>query len=203
MTLDAALSRLRLYDALYQPVEHSTLANRPVTQPCTDRIAIMEPYLGPPGVVLDIGCHTGWFSREFAKRGWRVFGIDKSHEWLEIARSLNGLLDPEVNRPIYDCVDVFAQGNLFGKADVALCLSTVMYWFHPDFQSNVERGWKLMHRISHSSPRLFMDFGGMYAGLLPFTEATVREQFLANTLYTEGQLIGCTSLGRPLFLFTR
>lgn len=45
--------------------------------------------LGPPGRVLDVGCHTGFVGIELARQGWNVEGIDPNAEAAAIARSHN------------------------------------------------------------------------------------------------------------------
>ena len=43
-----------------------------------------------PRTLLDAGCGKGWFSREFARCGFTVTGIDASPAGIEEARSLGG-----------------------------------------------------------------------------------------------------------------
>lgn len=178
----------------YQPLEG---CDTPALQPCVERWEMMQPWLPQKlGRVVDLGCHTGWFCREFAAAGWRVYGIDRSEDWIKIARSQDRYLDP--NAPWYVTGDIF-ELPLPPSPDVILCLSLAMYLFE-----NLERGWALFHRISEAAPMMFMDFGGQYADRMPFNEATVVEQMLENTTYTSAQLLGHTDFeARPLFLFSR
>ena len=85
------------------------------------------------------------------------------------------------------------------EADIALCLSVLMYWFDDKIA-----GRELLNRISKSIPRMFMDFGGQYATNLPFTEATVIKYMLDNTAYTHATFLGRSNFeSRPMFLFER
>ena len=152
---------------------------------------MMQPWLpAKAGRMMDLGCHTGWFCREFKRAGWQTFGIERAPDWAELARTL----DPQGD---YLTADVFTVE--FAECDVALCLSLAMYLF-----DDLERGWELFRRISQAAPLMFLDFGGMYANRLPFTESTVIEQMVGNTLYRDGLLLGRTAFEeRPFFLFER
>ena len=40
--------------------------------------------------LLDVGCGTGWFTRQFARRGLAVTGLDIRADWLSFARAQPG-----------------------------------------------------------------------------------------------------------------
>jgi hypothetical protein len=83
------------------------------------------------------------------------------------------------------------------SADVALCLSLVMYTF-PD------PGWALLQRVSHAAPVMFLDYGGRYAGHLPFTPWTIGDEIVRHSAYTEWRQLGNTELQyRPFYVFRR
>lgn len=179
----------------YQPIEGCEL---PALQPCVERWQMMQDWLPQRGRVrrmVDYGCHTGWFCREFSKAGWRTTGFDRAPDWIETAQSLNehaGRIKPK-----------YCQANVLDmslpECEVALCLSLAMYLF-----DDVHAGWKFFNSVSLQSPIMFIDFGGQYANRLPFTEATVIEEMLKHTTYTLGRLLGHTAFeSRPLFLFAR
>lgn len=175
----------------YQPIDLPEYEGQASLQPCAERLELMLPWLpDKPGRMLDLGCHTGWFCRQFKKSGWETFGIDRSKDWIDLARRQ----DPN---GFYITADVFAI--TFSHFDVALCLSVAMYLF-----DDVSRGWDLLGRVSEAAPLMFMDFGGMYASRLPFDEATAIDQMLENTRYRAGALLGRTAFeGRPFFMFAR
>src|SRR5438270_13818829 len=51
------------------------------------RVKMLSKHLGPGMSVLEVGCGTGYFTRELARSGADVVAIDVSSELLEIARS--------------------------------------------------------------------------------------------------------------------
>ena len=181
---------------LYQPVE--TLENEIPLQPCVERMAMMVAVLGDrTGTLVDLGCHTGWFCRAFSRLGWDAIGIDQSADWIEVAISLRTAWDFD-RLPAYRVANLRDSG--IPKSDVALCLSMVMYLFQEGFYT----GWTFLQRVSDAAPMMFLDFGGMYAKHLPFTEETAIEEIVRRTSYKEGRLLGHSQFeSRPLFLFTR
>lgn len=183
---------------LYQPIEHPLFDAATVTQPSLERLGMILTALGghPPGTLLDLGCHTGWFSRTFSELGWDVTGLDASVDWLHAAQVLNQLC--RLGRgPRYARVDL--RETALPRVDVVLCLSVAMYLFRPD----AEVGWRTMRRISTAAPLAFIDFGGMYADALPFTADNVIDQVVDQTAFRAGTLLGWTAMGRPLLMFAQ
>ena len=81
----------------------------------------MHPNLGKE--ILDLGCGTGRHCVEFAKRGFRVLGVDKLSKALECARQSaidESLLISFVQADVREY-----RGNI-GKYDVVLCLYDVI-----------------------------------------------------------------------------
>lgn len=189
---------LGLNTVLYQPIERADLEASEVKQPCIERLEMITKELGPEvGTLLDLGCHTGWFCRAFARLGWRTVGIDRSEEWLFTARVLNDLVEGVPHQPYYIQADLDRPPCL-PQAEVALCLSVAMYLFERG------HGWEFLDKVSRAAPVMFLDFGGMYAHHLPFTEENAIEAILARTEYTRGKLLGHSDFeDRPLFMFTR
>ena len=72
--------------------------------------------------LLDLGCGTGGHSLIWAKRGWKVYGIDRSQAMLDIA----------LQKAAKENVDIqFAQGDLSsftlsGKFDIAVSMFAVV-----------------------------------------------------------------------------
>lgn len=146
---------------------------------------------GSTGTVVDLGCHTGWFCRQFARGGWKAIGIDRSKEWIGVARSLNGLFDVDADYRIGDIIN-----DDVPKCDVALLLSAAMYLF-----DDPARGWAAMRRISEAAPMLFFDYGGMYADRMP---PTFLDDLIPKTVYRHLSILGGSDFEqRPLYMATR
>ena len=137
---------------LYQPIEHQDFPGWDVAQPCVERWAMIREALHgvAPGRALDLGCHTGWFSRRLAGDGWIVTGIDRSAEWLAVAREMGG--------PAWGSPPEYRQADLAScelpAADVALALSVAMYLFP---REDDEVGWEFLDRLSLAAPVAFID----------------------------------------------
>jgi 2-polyprenyl-3-methyl-5-hydroxy-6-metoxy-1,4-benzoquinol methylase len=67
------------------------LIDRPVEKEC-DVIAAWLVGRGilPGAEILDAGCGTGRYSRELARRGYIVHGVDFSAELIEVAKGMVG-----------------------------------------------------------------------------------------------------------------
>jgi trans-aconitate methyltransferase len=165
--------------------------------PPAEREVLRYDLPGRKRQAVDFGCHTGWFSRQLARAGWSVIGIDRSPEWLAIARACNELLRGP-NVPEFWSANLSAPDFAPPAADVGLFLSVAMYTFE-----DIESGWRLLERISRRVEFLFFDFGGMYAGRVPFTKDTAVDAITSRTLYKHGTLLGESDNGRPMFLFEK
>src|SRR5690242_18067667 len=67
------------------------LIDRPVEKECGVIAAwLVDGEIFPGSVVLDAGCGTGRYSRELARRGYIVHGVDLSPELIEVARATAG-----------------------------------------------------------------------------------------------------------------
>ncbi len=54
----------------------------------TDKYSAVLRHLPPRGRILEVGCHTGYFSRVFIDRGYDVLGIEKDVEAAGLAAAL-------------------------------------------------------------------------------------------------------------------
>jgi SAM-dependent methyltransferase len=68
--------------------------------------------------ILDVGCGTGRHAREFARRGYKVTGIDFSEGMLEIAKAKCAAIQADTQFVLADARD-FALDQMF---DYAVCL---------------------------------------------------------------------------------
>ena len=180
--------------ALYQPLEHPAFADWSTLQPCTERLAMIERELGDViGTLLDLGCHTGWFCRAFARKGWFTVGVDRSAPWIEIARWMNEDCPEPI--PSYHVADVLDSEIPY--CDVALCLSLAMY-----VMDGSKAGWRFLRNVSAKAPIMFFDFGGQYAKRMCFSEADATAAVLRHTSYNHAKLLGRTDFeSRPLYAF--
>ena len=93
------------------------IIDRPVRKEC----AVIASWLIERGVLpgarlLDAGCGTGRYARELARRGYRVHGIDRSPDLLDVAATQSGDRTGAVS---------FALGDILtlpvGEHDAILC----------------------------------------------------------------------------------
>lgn len=78
-----------------------------------------------PGRALDAGCGTGVFSRELARRGWRVTAIDASPEMISEARSASQNTSIEFINGALESLEPLA--SMESPYDLILSLSTLEY----------------------------------------------------------------------------
>lgn len=71
----------------------------------------------PVEIVLDLACGTGAVSRELARRGYDVIGVDQSAEMLAVAQEQS---QGEKNAPLYLCQPM-EELDLYGTIDAAVC----------------------------------------------------------------------------------
>lgn len=55
------------------------------------KLTTKEPRFGRPGVMLDLGCGSGWFLKRMRKQGWTVLGVEISEQAANVGRELGGL----------------------------------------------------------------------------------------------------------------
>lgn len=79
-------------------------------------------------VVVDIGCSIGTFAIEFAKQGYRSYGVDFDPSALDIARQL---AHEEGVSPEFVCGDVSDWSTAFPAIDIAVCFD-VFEHLHDD-----------------------------------------------------------------------
>lgn len=170
---------------LYQPIEHPDFDDWEYQQPCVERWSMILPHIPRFGTVLDIGCHTGWFCRQFSRYGWKSIGVDTRKENIEVAKALDSFCGEY--QPTYYVGDALSID--FPEVDVALCLSVLMYFFP-------SHGWMLLNKLK--TKKLFLDFGGMYAHKMP---TDFIDQLPQRTNFTKITLLGTTCLeDRPLYM---
>ena len=102
--------------------------HRPITDPT---LALMN--LEPSDVVLDLGCGTGWLSRQIAGRvpEGRVVGVDVSNEMIERAKRASAAL-PNVTFLVGTADHIPWESGVFTQA---ISVESAYYW--PDPASGV------------------------------------------------------------------
>ena len=143
---------------------------------CDYIIEIMKRFNHDMGITLDLACGTGSLTRELAKRGIDVFGIDASSEMLSEAmqKSAEEELDILYLRQKMQNIDLYGTINT--------CVCTLDSINHVTDIKNVE---KAFDRVG-----LFMDDDGLFI----FDVNTVykhREVLADNTFVIENEKVYC------------
>ena len=99
--------------------------------------------------VLDIGCSEGYYSRELAKRGYEVTGIDRSEGLIAVSRYLTTLANLNVEyRTVRDWADYE------GEFDTILFLAVI----HNDMKKiGIEAGIEKLKYLKNRCRVLFME----------------------------------------------
>jgi SAM-dependent methyltransferase len=93
------------------------LIDRPVEKECGTIAAwLVSRNILPGSEILDAGCGTGRYSRELARRGYIVHGVDLSPELIEIAK---GALGDRTGGVSFAVADILASPN--ARYAVILC----------------------------------------------------------------------------------
>ena len=202
LQLLADLSKENGGEKLYQPLPHPEFADWPVTQPCQERLDMILGTLdGWTGWLLDIGCNTGWFCREFTKRDWACIGLDTNPLLIRIADIMQNW---QYRKPLQSS---FVQGDIANVAsvqqfDICLCLSVIMHIFS---QFGTEATWAILDAVSNKCGMMCLDcvWGG-YSDALPFTPETLGDEIVAHTRFANYRLLGYSSHEhRPVYWFTK
>lgn len=189
---------------LYQPIDHPEFRDWGISQPCVERLSMIRKYLPTNfvGSVLDLGCHTGWFVREFARQGCYTVGVDHDKSILQIAKAVDLFRhndDLHGSYALSDVLEYLVRDTL--QYDICLCFSLIMHLF----TKSSEKAWRALDLISRKCPVMFLDcVWGNYSDALPFTEKDIEREMLDHTQYTKSKLLGRTwHENRPLFVFDR
>ena len=136
-------------------------------------LSLFEKFGEKPSLVLDLGCGTGEFIKEFSKKGIECIGADPSAEMLSVARE--------------KCPDSLflnqsgAELDLYGTVDSAVCLM--------DTLNHITEYDELCETISKVS--LFLEPGKLFVFDVN-TEYKHREVLADNAFIFENDEIFCT-----------
>jgi glycosyltransferase involved in cell wall biosynthesis/predicted O-methyltransferase YrrM len=134
---------------LYQPVFDPRLKDWKVARPDSQQRLdyILKNLVGK--TVLDIGCSEGFFSRELAKRGYEVTGIDSDPSLIAVARYLSILEGQKI-----DFYHVTDWSKFLKPYDNILFLCVI----HNDMKKiGVEAGLKKLELLRGKAQRLFFE----------------------------------------------
>lgn len=102
------------YDEVNKDIDYSLWAD------FIEEIISREYRCGRPELVLDLACGTGRMTRELARRGYDMTGVDNSVEMLDIAR--NSSAEHDI---LWLCQDM-SEFELYGTVDVTVsCLDSI------------------------------------------------------------------------------
>lgn len=123
--------------------------------------------------LLDVGCSVGTFAIEFAKKGFRCYGVDFDQQALEIA---SGIAASEGVSPTFICGDVSQEIAQLPPIDIAVCFD-VFEHLHDDELGGLLTGIKrhmsdngvmIFHTFPTQEDHLFHGKLIISAMLLPF-----------------------------------
>lgn len=129
------------YDRLTYDVDHAAWADY------IEKHFAKEPL--PGRTILDLACGTGSLTRELARRGYEMIGVDQSPEMLAEAAEKNRGAAPI--EPIFLCQSM-EKLDLYGTVDACVCcLDSVNYVTDP---KKLQRAFGRVH--------LFLTPGGLF-----------------------------------------
>lgn len=133
-------------------------------------------------VVVDVGCSIGTFALEFAREGYRAYGVDFDESAIEVAMILS---EEEKVSAEFLCKDVSALGDDFPPVDIAVCFD-IFEHLHDDELGGLLQGIRRM--LSEKGYLVFHTFPTEYDYLF-YTD--------------EFNLLGRRFLYVPLLLFRK
>ena len=89
--------------------------------------------------VLDVGCHTGDFTRALAPMCDRITGIDLIADAIENARS-----NHEFSNIDYHCSDIESWHAAAGTYDLIVAADVLYYFLYAAQDQHPDKGWKVL-----------------------------------------------------------
>lgn len=109
-----------------------------------------------PGLIADLGCGTGSFCLEMAKKGYEMIGIDMSAEMLSCARqkALEGGID------ILFLNQDMTSFELYGTVDVVTCLMDSVNYI--TYKNDLKRLFRLVNNYLNPGGLFIFDINSPY-----------------------------------------
>ncbi len=130
----------------------------------------------PKGLLLDVGCGTGHWSRFFASLGYAVIGIDISQEMIEVAGARSA---PQCLFGVADACDLPFRDRCF---DVVAAMATL------EFVSDVSLVLEEMFRCVRDAGVVLVGTLNRLARINRRRVASGREPYASGRLLTPGEL---------------
>lgn len=135
-----------VYDKLNRDIDYCAWAD--MIETCFDRFSESRPE-----IILDLACGTGRMTRELAKRGYDMIGVDGSSDMLNEAY-MGG-----TERILYLLQDM-REFELYGTVGATVCcLDSLNYLLS---QKELEKTFSLVHNYSDSDALFIFDVNSPY-----------------------------------------
>ncbi len=137
-----------LYDKLMSDVNYSQWADY-VTE-------LFEQYGAKPAMIADLGCGTGSFCLEMAKRGYEMIGIDQSVEMLSCAKQKALVAGADILWLNQD----MSSFELYGTVDAITCLMDSVNYV--TYKKDLRRLFKLVNNYLNPGGLFVFDINSPY-----------------------------------------
>ena len=146
MSYDGYFAIAGVYDKLNKEIDYSKWAE--FFEKCFERYSEAKPE-----IVLDLACGTGRMTREMAKRGYDMIGVDGSVDMLSKAYSAGG------EGILYLCQDM-RELELYGTVGATVCCLDSLNYLIED--GELDTVFSLVHNYSDPDALFIFDVNSRY-----------------------------------------
>ncbi len=146
MSYDGYFAIAGVYDKLNKEIDYSKWAD--FFEKCFERYSKVRPE-----IVLDLACGTGRMTREMAKRGYDMIGVDGSVDMLSKAYSAGG------EGILYLCQDM-RELELYGTVGATVCCLDSLNYLIED--GELDAVFSLVHNYSDPDALFIFDVNSRY-----------------------------------------
>lgn len=146
MSYDGYFAIAGVYDKLNKEIDYSKWAD--FFEKCFERYSEAKPE-----IVLDLACGTGRMTREMAKRGYDMIGVDGSVDMLSKAYSAGG------EGILYLCQDM-RELELYGTVGATVCCLDSLNYLIED--GELDTVFSLVHNYSDPDALFIFDVNSRY-----------------------------------------